>query len=100
MTTRRLRRAAASAYLLEKWGVSRAPGTLAKLAVQGAGPRFQCDGRIPLYPEDELDNWATAILSPLRRSTSDRGVEANPNGVTDGDVVQMRSGPQGRRHSL
>jgi len=69
----RYRRSEASIYLKERWSVSRTPGTLAKLAVIGGGPRFQLDGRIPLYPEDELDSWAESILSPLKSSTSDNG---------------------------
>jgi len=66
----RFRRSQASQYLLEKWGISRAPGTLAKLAVTGCGPRFQLDGRVPLYPIDELDRFAESVLSPLKSSTS------------------------------
>jgi len=71
--SRKLRRAAASAYLKENHGIDRTPGTLAKYAVIGGGPRYQLAGRIPLYPEDELDKWAESILSPLKTSTSDRG---------------------------
>lgn len=67
----RLRRAQASEYLKEKHGVERSPGTLAKLAVIGGGPRFQHAGRIPLYPVHELDGWVESLLSPLKRSTSD-----------------------------
>lgn len=67
----RHRRAASSIYLRQKWGIERTPGTLAKLAVIGGGPRFQLAGRIPLYPESELDKWAESILSPLKSSTSD-----------------------------
>lgn len=69
----RLRRMAASEYLLEKWGISRTPATLAKKACQGGGPKFQHAGKIPLYPIAELDKWAEAILSPLKNSTSDNG---------------------------
>lgn len=68
----RLRRTQASQYLLEKWGISRTPGTLAKLAVTGGGPRFQYAGRFPLYPSSELDLWAETLLSPLKSSTSDK----------------------------
>ena len=64
------RRAEASSYLKQNWGISRAPSTLAKLACLGGGPRFQSAGRIPLYPETELDEWARSILSPLKSSTS------------------------------
>jgi hypothetical protein len=73
---RRLRRAEASAYLQEKWGIGRTVATLAKLASVGGGPRFESAGRIPLYLESELDQWAASILSPLKRSTSDRGEAA------------------------
>jgi hypothetical protein len=73
---RRLRRSDASNYLREKWGISRAPATLAKLACVGGGPRFESANRVPLYPEPELDAWAESILSPLRSSTSDTGQAA------------------------
>ena len=70
---RRLRRAEASIYLKEKWGIDRKASTLAKLAVISGGPRFEHAGRIPLYPEPELDRWAQSILSGLKSSTSDKG---------------------------
>jgi hypothetical protein len=57
-------------YLRNFWGISRTPTTLAKLAVMGGGPRFMHAGRKPLYPPDELDAWAGALLSPLKDSTS------------------------------
>lgn len=69
--TIRRRRAAASEYLEKVHGIKRTPATLAKLAVIGGGPKYQLDGRIPLYPQDELDRWAIAKLSPLKASTSD-----------------------------
>lgn len=70
---RRYRRVDASIYLKEKWGIDRKSTTLAKLASIGGGPRFEHAGRVPLYPEPELDLWAQSIISPLRRSTSDLG---------------------------
>ena len=70
---RRLRRAAASIYLEQRWGIERKPSTLAKLACLGGGPRFQHVNRVPVYLEAELDAWAESILSPLKRSTSDPG---------------------------
>ena len=70
---RRLRRTEASLYLHEKWGINRAPATLAKLACIGGGPRFESANRTPLYPEPELDSWAVSILSPLKTSTTDNG---------------------------
>jgi hypothetical protein len=72
-TQKKHRRAAASVYLKEKHGIDRTSGTLAKYAVIGGGPRYQLAGRIPLYPENELDSWAASILSPLKSSTSDNG---------------------------
>ena len=69
--TRRLRRTEASEYLKERWGIDRAPSTLAKLACIGGGPRFQRANRIPLYAPEFLDEWAQEILSPPMRSTSD-----------------------------
>jgi hypothetical protein len=65
------RRAAASAYLRDRWGVERAPGTLAKLAVVGGGPRFRKAGRIPLYAPADLDAWASALLGKAVASTSE-----------------------------
>jgi hypothetical protein len=53
-----IRRKAASLYLLEKHGIERAPGTLAKLATIGGGPVFRRTGRVPLYAVDDLDSWA------------------------------------------
>jgi hypothetical protein len=70
---RRLRRAEASEYLKRKWGIDRAPATLAKLACLGGGPRFESAKRVPLYLETELDIWVQSIMSPLKSSTSDQG---------------------------
>ncbi len=72
---RRRRRAEASTYLKEKWGIDRKTSTLAKLASIGGGPKFQHCGRIPLYSDQELDIWAAALLSALKSSTSDNGRE-------------------------
>ena len=68
---RRLRRTEASTYLLDHWGISRKPSTLAKLAVIGGGPRFRVAGRFPLYEPDDLDEFAESILSPPVRRTSE-----------------------------
>ena len=68
------RRPEASAYLRERWGLSHAPSTLAKYASIDGGPRFVHDnGRIPLYPEGELDAWARSRFSPLKSSMSHPG---------------------------
>jgi hypothetical protein len=69
----RYRRTEASVYLKRKWGIDYAPATLAKVASIGGGPRFESAGRFPLYPEPELDAWASARLSPLKSSSSDTG---------------------------
>ena len=65
------RRNVASEYLETVWGVPCKPRTLAKLAVLGGGPEFRKAGRIPLYPEDALDDWAKNKLGPRVRSTSE-----------------------------
>ena len=81
------RRAAASAYLRERWGVERAPGTLAKLAVVGGGPRFRKAGRIPLYAPADLDAWASGLLGEAVASTSELRGE-RPHNVRSGTVPQ------------
>ena len=81
------RRAAASVYLRESWGVERAPGTLAKLAVVGGGPRFRKAGRIPLYAPADLDAWASGLLGEAVASTSElRG--KRPRNVGSGTETQ------------
>jgi hypothetical protein len=77
----RLRRKAASAYLLEKFGIERAPGTLAKLATLGGGPVFCRVGRIPIYATDDLDAWAMSLMSGPMRSTSERRMAKAPGVV-------------------
>jgi hypothetical protein len=68
----RFRRDEASAYLKTNWGLDRKPSTLAKYASLGGGPKFEYAGRIPIYPQDQLDAWARATLSPLCSSTTDK----------------------------
>ena len=67
----KLRRQEASAYLKAKHGISRAPATLAKLAVLGGGPRFAKAGRWPIYNVDDLDCWAAKITGPVVGSTAE-----------------------------
>jgi hypothetical protein len=69
---RRFRRDEASSYLKERWGLERKSSTLAKYACLGGGPRFEYAGRIPIYPENELDTWARSILSALCSSTAEK----------------------------
>jgi hypothetical protein len=67
----RLRRWEASEYMAFAHGLTIAPATLAKLASIGGGPGFHRVGRIPLYPRDELDRWATEKLGRMLMSTSE-----------------------------
>lgn len=69
----RLLRKDAAEYLSIAHGIKCAPRTLAKYACLGDGPPFQRQGRIILYPRELLDQWASARLSAILRSTSDRG---------------------------
>jgi hypothetical protein len=65
------RRVAAAEYIQSRWGIPCAPKSLAKWAVTGGGPEFRKAGRIPLYPQDALDDWAQSKLGPRVRSTSE-----------------------------
>jgi hypothetical protein len=84
-----LRRKEASAYLREKFGLERAPSTLAKLAVVGGGPPFQRMNRVPLYKPADLDEWFKSQLGPQIRSTSDC---TNGGAATDRFVPECRGG--------
>jgi hypothetical protein len=102
-----LRRKAASAYLLEKFGIERAPGTLAKLATLGGGPVFCRVGRIPIYATDDLDTWALSLIGTPMRSTSEVVApspalavverESSPSNVMATAVVKPRRQRQGRQ---
>ena len=71
-----LRRAQASEYLLQNYGIILKPSTLAKwFCMKSDGPPAFVAGRVPLYPRDGLDTWAIKRLGPLRSSTSDTGQE-------------------------
>ena len=61
---KRLSRKDASRYLAEVWGITRAPRTLAKLAVTGGGPPFEHLNRQVLYKPESLDEWASGMLRP------------------------------------
>jgi hypothetical protein len=80
MPPSRLRRKAASRYLLETHGLPCAPSTLAKLAVIGGGPLFRRAGRIPLYETADLDAFAASKISGPLRSTSDGRAKTSPTG--------------------
>ncbi len=90
MRTRKfIRRKAASRYLKTKWGVVRAPATLAKYAVFGTGPTFQRDGRVPIYSTDDLDRYAVSTLSgpmpPKAKASSEEIGSSEDRGRTDLD---------------
>ena len=70
-TSKYLNRKAASTYLLSTWGLRRSANYLAKLAVVGGGPPFRKAGRDPLYTVEDLDGWASSLIGPLVRSTSE-----------------------------
>ena len=65
------RRDSAAAYLTEKWGIPTSPRTLAKQACIGGGPAFRKAGRIPLYAEEDLDQYAREKIGRRVRSTSE-----------------------------
>jgi len=65
-----LRRADASQYLQEKYGLRCAKQTLAKLAVMGGGPKYRLAGRTPIYEPSDLDDYAMSKISSPRLSTS------------------------------
>ena len=72
--TRLLRRKAVPHHLEQKYGISLSAKTLAKWACTSSdGPKYRLFGRVPVYPEDELDAWAESRLGPLVHSTSDVG---------------------------
>ena len=61
---RPLSRQEASQYLLERHGIRRAPGTLAKLASQGGGPSYRRAGlRQVIYDVPQLDQYAKSIAT-------------------------------------
>ena len=65
-----LRRADASRYLGQTWGIARSPATLAKYAVIGGGPQFYKAGRWPLYSAADLDTWAQELIGEPVSSTA------------------------------
>jgi hypothetical protein len=66
-----LSRPEASKHLFEKFGIKLSPKTLASKACSGGGPPYYKAGRYPLYPPEELDEYATELLGKLQTSTSD-----------------------------
>jgi hypothetical protein len=96
--TKYLSRKAASEYLLSNWGLKRSLNYLAKLAVIGGGPPFRKAMRAPLYTDEDLDAWASDLIGPRVRSTSElspprclTASRSNPNAhdpVLRGSVVR------------
>jgi hypothetical protein len=77
------RHTAASAYLKEVWGIEHTPGTLAKKAVTGGGPRFRRAGRVPYYAPPDLDTYARQLLSKAVTSTSELRGECPDDGRSE-----------------
>ena len=73
----RHRRRGAATYVREKHNVPCAEATLATLATRGGGPPFFLFGRIPIYPEEGLDEWVEQRLgAPVRSSSEARSLAA------------------------
>lgn len=68
---RPLDRREASQYLLERHGIKRAAGTLAKLASIGGGPLYRLAGRQAIYELPHLDEYAAHITSAPAVSSSE-----------------------------
>ena len=60
---RSLSRREASDYLLERWGIRHAPGTLATLACVGGGPAYRLARKLAIYEPPALDEYAKRIIS-------------------------------------
>ena len=68
---RPLSRPEASEYLLSQPGIRRSAGTLAKFAVIGGGPKFKKVKRSVIYDRQDLDVWASGIISKSFANTSE-----------------------------
>lgn len=66
-----MNRREASKYLLERHGIKRSPGTLAKYACVGGGPAFCKAGRQTIYEPALLDEYAVRLKSRPVYSTSE-----------------------------
>jgi hypothetical protein len=78
-----LRRAQASAYLQDVWGLQYAESTLARLCCQGEGPATHYDGRTALHTPAALDEFAKSRITRTRtrrprRSDARHQSEARP----------------------
>jgi hypothetical protein len=59
-----LRRAQASQYLSEVWGLSYQPSTLTRLCAIGSGPPTHRHGRVALHTPQDLDEFARSRIKP------------------------------------
>lgn len=72
MAERHFRPVDACRFLLEEFGIKRAPGTLAKARCWGGdAPEFRRLGRAVYYAEADLRAWAERSLGTSFRNTSD-----------------------------
>jgi hypothetical protein len=82
------RRNSAADYLTEIWGIPTSPRTLAKKACVGGGPPFRKAGRVPLYADEDLDQYAREKIGPRVRNTSElEKVSQRHRGVRLGEVL-------------
>lgn len=71
MTTKRLRRDAASAFLFETLGLQISPRTLANKAQDGTGPAYILAGRYAEYDMADLTAWGQSQITPKARRASE-----------------------------
>ncbi len=64
-----LRREAAAAYLLNRYGFTTAK-TLSKLASAGGGPAFSKAGKLVVYKIEDLDRWAESKIRSVQPAAS------------------------------
>jgi hypothetical protein len=87
-TPRFLYRRDAADLLLTKHGLEISAEHLARLAVNGGGPRFRLLAGRPgraVYTEPDLDSWARAYLGPLVARVSDH--PAHQSGPRKGEAA-------------
>ncbi len=65
-----LSRAQAAEYLQERYGAY-TKQTLAKMAVDGTGPKFRRMGAFTYYLESDLDEWVAERMSAPVKSTTE-----------------------------
>jgi hypothetical protein len=93
---RDMTRCEAAQHITDHW-FPYSPKTLAKLAVVGGGPAFRKAGRVPLYSEASVDEWAAGKIGPLVHSTSELAVslgktlDAEKAGEADDEIASRRA---------